>query len=283
MSAPQLSFVTVCHGRLDHLRETLGSRLSQAACETIVVDYGCPQRAGDRVEATFPAARVTRVPATRFSGPDARNHGISCARAPWIALIDADVSLSASFAARVLPQLVPGHYYQFAPSTQETYGSFICAVTDLRAVDCYDAAIEGWGAADSDLFYRLRRAGCMRQPLPADLIDVISHDDTLRFANYDIKDKATSQIVNASYCHVKYQMEIDLGRRTSIDERRTLYAQVRSVLLPALCRGETPAVLTIHLPQVHHIGMPAGVLLKRTLVYELHNHGDGKAYPAIVV
>ncbi len=280
MTTPQLSFITTCRGRLPHLQATLASRLAQAGCETIVVDYGCPQQCGQWVRTHHPQAHVVLVKdARRFEGARARNLGARVARAPWLMFVDADVTLDDAFAERVLPSLRAGQHFRFIPSTQESYGNVVCAREDFEAIDGYDEAIVGWGGADSDLYYRLGRLGRPCGELPGELLSVMSHDDALRFADYDIKNKATSQKLHVAYCHAKYQMEFDLGVPLPLAERHALFGKLRAALLPGLLRGDNPAVVTLHLPELHHLAFPEGVKMRRRLVFELHETGEAGLYP----
>ena len=72
-----LSIVTTCMGRLAQLRQTLGPMLAQdGGVPVVVVDYSCPDGAGDWVEANPPRARLVRVPGrARFNASAARNIG----------------------------------------------------------------------------------------------------------------------------------------------------------------------------------------------------------------
>ena len=75
-----LCFVTTCMGRLAALRQSLGPMVAQGG-SCIVVEYSCPESAGDWVEANHKAARVIRVPGQdRFNASAARNVGAACRR-----------------------------------------------------------------------------------------------------------------------------------------------------------------------------------------------------------
>src|SRR5262249_30464906 len=85
----QLTFVTVCMGRLSFLRQTLGRMVGQPDCATVVVDYSCPEASGDWAEANHPEARVVRVPGRRtLSVTAARNAGAAVADTPWLCFVD---------------------------------------------------------------------------------------------------------------------------------------------------------------------------------------------------
>ena len=73
---PRLSIVTTCKGRLHHLRESLPTFLAQPDCETIVVDFDCPDRTAEVVAREFPAARLVALKdEPHFDIDRARNAG----------------------------------------------------------------------------------------------------------------------------------------------------------------------------------------------------------------
>ena len=109
----KIAFVTSSKGRLHHIRETLPLMVAQNPFEVIVVDYGCPDRTGDWVQANFPAAKVVRVdddPA--FCLPRARNLGARQASADWLVLIDGDVRAGEGWSAWMQQNLQPGNFYR---------------------------------------------------------------------------------------------------------------------------------------------------------------------------
>lgn len=50
----KLTYITTCKGRLHHLQETLPLVANQPAISLVVVDYGCPDHAGEWVAKQFP-------------------------------------------------------------------------------------------------------------------------------------------------------------------------------------------------------------------------------------
>src|SRR5438105_1209584 len=100
----RLCFVISCMGRLSFLQQTLGRMAGQSDCSCVVVDYSCPDHAGDWVTAHYPQVRVVRRPGeTVFSLAAARNAGAGAVDAPWICFTDADILLEPNFADAVLP------------------------------------------------------------------------------------------------------------------------------------------------------------------------------------
>src|SRR5665213_3378936 len=109
--APLFSLVTTCKGRLEHLRFTLPYMLALGDCEVIVVDYDCPDHAGDWVRATHPGVRVVQVAdQPLFNLAHARNLGIDAARAPWLMIVDADVIVAPELLDVLRGLMQPGSY-----------------------------------------------------------------------------------------------------------------------------------------------------------------------------
>ncbi len=127
----ELCFVTTCMGRLAALKQTLGPMLDQPGSSgVVVVDYSCPDGAGAWVEASYPRARVVRMPGrSRFNASAARNIGARHSDADWICFVDSDVVLDPGFAAAVLPALAPGGFYRARSDDPGLGGTFACART----------------------------------------------------------------------------------------------------------------------------------------------------------
>src|SRR5438105_1454304 len=150
---PQLTFVTVCMGRLAFLRQTLGRMAGQAESQCILVDYSCPARAGDWAEKTHPAVRVLRLPGhVTFSITAARNAGARLVQTPWICFVDCDVALDAAFAATLLPGLQPGHFYRPRPQRTGTIGTWLVGAADFHRAGGFDEALRCYGEDDYDAF-----------------------------------------------------------------------------------------------------------------------------------
>src|SRR5438128_5771015 len=103
---PQLTFVTVCMGRVAFLKQTLGRMIGQLDSACILVDYSCPERAGDWAEQAHPSVQVLRLPGhTTINIGAARNAGARLVKTPWICFVDCVVVLGAAFTATLLPRL----------------------------------------------------------------------------------------------------------------------------------------------------------------------------------
>ena len=106
----KISFVTICMGRLDHLKQTLPLQ-QHPDCESIVVDWSCPDNCGDWVEANFPDAKVIRISNQQFfDKAQSVNIGISIATGDFICVADADVIIKPTL-FDVLPTLCSDTYY----------------------------------------------------------------------------------------------------------------------------------------------------------------------------
>jgi hypothetical protein len=230
-----ICFVTVCKGRLHHLKETLPRLVAQVPDEIVVVDYDCPQRAGDWVEANFPNVKVIRVTDDPwFCLARARNIGARNSTQPWICFIDADVKVAPGFLDWLQVNLSEKSFYRpeiVDKSTQrETWGTFVCPRPAFARVEGYDEIFKGWGGEDDDLYYRLNLAGFAEQFFPRDLVEAISHDDAARVVFHPVKSKDLQVMLNIFYKASKRQLLAFTGKRTelSIETRRNLDKTIRS-------------------------------------------------------
>src|SRR5690554_1761579 len=161
---PTIAFVTTCKNRLDYLQRTLPQWMAEEPDEIIVVDYGCPQGAGDWVEANWPRVKVVRVDDDPgFCVARARNQGAAVAQAEWICFIDADVKVRPGWLEWMRANLREDGFYRAAPvdgvRTQETWGTVIVPRDAWRSVEGFDECFVGWGGEDADLYDRLVLAG----------------------------------------------------------------------------------------------------------------------------
>ncbi|HEY4997615.1 MAG TPA: glycosyltransferase, partial [Usitatibacter sp.] len=138
----RLAYVTTCMGRLEHLKQSLPRAAGQPDVSCVVVDYSCPDRAGNWVEQHFPGVKVVRIEGeTRFNASRARNAGAAAAGdVEWLGFFDADILLDESFAKVVLPTLRRGSFYRSDAVTRQSWGSVICRRDDFIAAGRYDEA-----------------------------------------------------------------------------------------------------------------------------------------------
>jgi glycosyltransferase involved in cell wall biosynthesis len=263
--APIISVITICKGRLGHLKTTLPHLMALPDCEVIVVDYDCPDHAGDWVRATHPDARVVQVgDRPLFNVSRARNLGVAAASAPWLFMVDADVVVSPGLVDAVRAMLQPGAYLLPHPWSAPLSGAIIVARADFDAIGGYDEAFEGWGSEDLDLTARLDRIDRARATFPGDLLTSVPHDDALRVRFHEITDLPLNLAINAFYRAAKMDL-LRQGVRLDTETARDLYAGVRA----AVQAPGGPSRVNVVLPHREI----AGRTLQATLSYQMSAAG----------
>jgi GT2 family glycosyltransferase len=262
----ELCLVTTCKGRLSALRQSLGPMLDQPGVSCVVVDYSCPDGAGDWVEATHRSARVVRVPdRPEFNASAARNIGARHADAPWLGFVDSDVVLDPNFAATVRPALAPGGFYRARSDDPGLGGTFLCAREDFERVGGYDENYACWGEEDNDLFDAFQFIGLEQRFFPGSLLRHLPHDDTARTRFYPITDKVQGHAVNRVYRILKWDTARVRRELLPADLRQALHDKAAEVVTASLQTGQ-PGDLSIQLP----VGLvPGGWSLSRRLSYRL--------------
>lgn len=256
----RLCFVTTCMGRLAHLQLTLAKVVAQRDSSCVVVDYSCPERCGEWVEANYPQVRVVRVPGkTTFNRSPAANAGSRAVNAPWICFFDCDILFESSFAEKVLPLLQPGHYYGPYPIRDlGTYGTFICSREDFERVGGYDEVYEGWGQRDLDLYHALEFAGVKRRVFSSSLLRHIPHDDESRTKFHDIKKLRINHSTNAIYRLAKFDVMQLTGGVLSLQMRQRLYEEAAEM-----------TKLIVHKGTSSHLNVQI-IGLDFSLAYQIH-------------
>lgn len=231
-SAPKISAVTTCKGRLAHLKETLPLLMAQPFHEVIVVDYDCPDHAGDWVAATFPSVKVVRIEnRPRFNPSAARNAGVAVATAPWLFLVDADVRVAANFLEATFGLLAPGAFFIAEPRTTGIWGSVFTLRRDFDAIGGYDEAHQGWGGEDDDLNNRLEDSGLRCGAFDGRLVDAIPHGNELRMRHHDADDPRFTGGVNGLYREIKRHLA-RLGVTLDAKARERLYSEIVKSFAP---------------------------------------------------
>jgi glycosyltransferase involved in cell wall biosynthesis len=265
-----LCFVTTCMGRLGTLRQAIVPMLERdGSC--IVVDYSCPDGAGDWVIANHPGAQVIRVPdQANFNASAARNIGARHADRPWICFVDSDVVLDPEFSKVMSPVLRPGGFYRAFSSDRGLGGTFVCSRADFERVVGYDEMYQCWGEEDNDLYDALQFVGLEPRSLPEHLLRHLPHGDLERTRFYPIADRVLGHAINRVYRILKWDVA-RLGREL-LDEgtRRALYEKTSEVVAESIRSGR-PGDLTVRMP----VGLvPGGRSLSRQLVYRLALDGQ---------
>lgn len=267
MPAPHLSFVTVCKGRLAHLKRTLPLLAAQPETEAIVVDYGCPQGTRVWVGANLPAVRIVNVDDDPgFCVARGRNLGAAAASAARLCFVDADVRVLEGFSAWAREHALPRHYYRAQPASEDVWGTCICTAGDFSSAGGYDEAFRGWGGEDDDLYLRLEDAGCSPSSFPAALLEPISHEDGERLVQYEIKDKRTHNRVSQVYVAAKRHLAKLLSRPLSLEERTRLFAESRKGV-ESVPIGDGNVVLEINLPPDARLPAHDGWALEQKIIY----------------
>src|SRR5215831_1429088 len=120
MAAPDLSFITVCKGRLAHLKQSLPLLAAQTGTEAIVVDYSCPQGTHDWVAQNFPKVKIVKVDDDPgFCVARGRNLGAAAASTARLCFVDADVKLRDGFASWAREHAQPRHYYRALQASKD--------------------------------------------------------------------------------------------------------------------------------------------------------------------
>lgn len=251
MSAPKLSIVTCCKGRLEHLKRGLPTFVAQSASEVIVVDYDCPDRTKDWVATHFPDVRVAPVTdAPVLNVSRARNIGAKHARAPWLAFCDADQLLARSFASELLARLVPGTYLRTLRDTplgpQKQGVPLACEAATFWAIGGYDDAFRGWGGEDSEIIGRLDRAGIREVIGAATLVETLRHSNAERSTYYE-REIDVSMAINHHYARLKQRYFETRGQWFTDEQRHSTYRAVEQAVLDSLADPQSNAVFDIRI------------------------------------
>jgi glycosyltransferase involved in cell wall biosynthesis len=201
-----------------------------------VVDYSCPEKTGDWVEANFPQAKVVRVEGQDGFNPSrARNAGAAAAASEWLFFIDADIRTAPVLLQKLRPHLEPGFYlrpqYKLGRNAEQAYGTFCVSAADFAAVEGFDEVIEGWGYEDQDLYERLGpRLGEKRYSI--ELLSVIAHGDAERHVLPDMRDRWENEAINSCYGEAKRAISLHRGGigNLPLEERRGIMRNVRRVV-----------------------------------------------------
>lgn len=232
-SPVRIAFVTVCKGRLDHLKQTLPLIAAQTPDEITVVDWDCPQGTADWVEANFPQAKAVRVTGRpEFNLATGRNIGARATTASWICFLDADNAIAPGFVEWLRRNLREGCFYIPNPAGMPldtvSEGMAVCHRRAFRRVEGYDEIICGWGGEDTDFCDRLALCNVAKIYFPAELVSSIPHGDDERTRFYAIKRREVHQMLNRTYRIAKHHAMHVLAVRTelAIDIRRNLYKEI---------------------------------------------------------
>jgi len=205
---PTIAFITTCKGRLDHLRKTLPLMVAQQPDEIVVVDYSCPDGAGDWVETNHPDVKVVRVAESGdFAMCRARNIGARHTNAQWLVFIDADIVIEAGWVQWMRESLRPGLFYRCAPVDGardfETFGTAICDRTGFDTAGGFDEVLTGWSGGDFDFYRCLADHGIQEREYPAAFVKAIPHGDERRAGFDGLKSRDERMVLSLCYTQAK--------------------------------------------------------------------------------
>jgi glycosyltransferase involved in cell wall biosynthesis len=264
------SIITACKGRLEHLKLALPQMLAQPAAELIVVDYSCPDRTADYVEAHHPGVRVVRVEGEAgFSNWKARNYGAAAATAEMLVFCDADTILADNALGVIDSALPPARFGFFTRQATARFnkaglrlghnqlrGFQAVPLAAFRKLGGYDDVLEGYAAGgDTDLEERLALIGVKGVRLGDGIIDeVVQHDNAARFTHH----QAPIQVSYAAglfYRRAKLAlMRLRGGAELSLKQRQMIYA-VAQRSAQRVARGEKVSVMQVNIEETA-VGMP---------------------------
>lgn len=189
-------------GRLAHLQATLPVLL-QGPVDVVVVDYSCPQKAGDWVERTYGHTGrvvVERVRGRRtFNKPEAHNRGAKRASkwkpGTYLCFVDADTIVTPQLWPWLMPRLRPDRFWfvEGWMDQPDVTGLLVVHAPAFAQSGGFDERMRGWGAEDLDMRLRLYfKMGLPFEEIPVAYVRAISHGDGLRVTNYTVANKWAS-------------------------------------------------------------------------------------------
>lgn len=272
-----IAFITVCSGRLEHLKQTLPIIIEGQPDEIIVVDYNCPQNSGQWVSENYPNVKVIRSHIKeKFNLSKGRNLGISNVSSNVACIIDADIKIDPDFVNWIRNNVHINSFYRHEPKNgvrdKETWGTVICSRKNIIEIGMYDEVFSGWGGEDDDLYYRLRSAGVTEETYPSNYLNAITHSDSMRFKEYDIKNRYLQVLQNKIYSNIKNTVKgfVDDFHKPrisdiSLDARKTIWNLVEQELKNIKSKSS----LTIKLPITQKLLRNVSVRKTMTLEFEI--------------
>jgi hypothetical protein len=212
-------------GRLGQLRRTLPRLLQHTPCPIVVVDWSCPDGAGDWAEAQSERIYVVRRPGERqFNKCAALNLGLGFAArqwGAWLMVVDADTMIGEGLWPWLEENLPAGSFafMQGHSARRDLSGLLVMRSEDYASSGGYDEGMTGWGAEDWDMRARLHfKLGIPFVDVPWQLAEPIAHDDYAR-TRFQDGDKMDSYKRN--YARLSANVQEWTGRELhELDPRR---------------------------------------------------------------
>lgn len=261
---PEISFVTTCKGRLEHLKQTLPQLTAFTGCEVVVVDFDCPQGTRHHVRANHPGVEVVEIDdRPLFNLSQARNAGARHAGGTRLVFVDADIVLAPGFVDMVA-HMPAGHYAVF-DFRNDVRGTCVVDRAAFEQVSGYDEVMHGYCGEDIDLYHRLHLTGHPRHVLPpAGVARVIEHSNVERVANYGVGRKlayARGKLYrDIKSLLMRFEMKADIDIRV----RRELWKRVDDLFRSPDVFG-AGAFIEIPLPGVDSPPFIANCVFSRSL------------------
>ncbi len=258
---PALSIITVCKGRLSHLKRSLPAMLAQQQAQIVVVDYDCPEGAADHVSLAHPGVSVVKVEnRPHFNNWEARNIGARHATGDLLAFVDADVILADGFCNWCLQNIAPGNFGKMPTAVAQSIhadeklnagsnrleGLLVVPRKTFVALGGYDDLLEGWGAGgDVDLNDRLGMSGNRMVVMPETLVsETIRHSDEerVRFHRMNV---GASHLTGLLYRMSKNSLTRLFAKPLPLSERKRLYELVRKSVAAADANSARTQLLVV--------------------------------------
>jgi GT2 family glycosyltransferase len=244
LGTPWLWFVVPCMGRLDDLRRCIGSCIGQTRSGFVLVDYSCPDGAGEWVRMHHPDATIVTVSRRGcFHAAEARNQGASVVEDDGIlCFLDADMVVSPGFSQHVLSQFEEGSFLVPDREGSGYDAALACSKAAFDRVGGYDEAFLNYGQEWADLRAALRRAGLLERTFSASLLRHLScHDDARSCRGSMVPDRTTNLAIHAAYRRAKSAILDETGGHgVSCAAFREIYHAIARRMLGEL--GLTPDV-----------------------------------------
>jgi hypothetical protein len=201
--------IVTCMGRLEFLRQTLPTVLANVDATYCLVDYSCPERAGDWVRRAHPdecrSGRIVVISVSdqrAFHKAAALNAGARAALAggaEYLCFLDADSVAGPDLGRFLEAQLAPARFLVELRSAS-LFGFLGVPAEAFARLGGFDERIVGYGGEDIEMRLRLRLVlGLESAELPLGHVFALPHSGELRTRHYTESDPAVSNQRNLDY------------------------------------------------------------------------------------
>ena len=212
MSVRDVWVVVTCMGRLEFLRRSAPRVLARHDVGYCLVDYSCPDQAGNWLESTYPKATTDgRLAVERTSGRDHFNKCVALnlgARrairegARWLCFLDADTLILDGFfdwldAAAADERFLISDLRADGSDPPSLTGVLVVSSRQFARTSGFDESFQGWGGEDIEFRLRLHALhGLSFGRIPLRFLQAIEHEDALRTRFYQEQDISVSDRKN---------------------------------------------------------------------------------------